>query len=41
MTGKAFRYSVEGATAHLRGSAPKGDEKNADYNVHLTVTLKK
>jgi hypothetical protein len=40
-TGKAFRYEVEGATAHLWGSSPRGEEKNPTYNIHLTVTVKK
>jgi hypothetical protein len=40
-TGKPFRYSVEGATAHLRGSPPKGAEKAAVYNVRYEITIRK
>src|SRR5262249_42358321 len=40
-TGKPFRYDVDGATAHFRGSPPPGEEKNPAYNVHYEVTLQK
>jgi hypothetical protein len=40
-TGKAFRYEVEGAAAHIRGSYPRGEEKNPTYSTHLKVTIKK
>jgi hypothetical protein len=40
-TGKPFRYEVSGATAHLRGSPPLGEEKNAAFNLHYEVTLHK
>jgi hypothetical protein len=40
-TGKPFRYTVEGATAHLHGSPPPGEEKNPAYNVHYEVTIQK
>jgi hypothetical protein len=40
-TGKPFRYEVDGNTAHLRGSPPKGEEKEAVFNVHYEVTLQK
>jgi hypothetical protein len=38
-TGKPFRYEVNGATAHLRGTPPSGQEKNAEYNIHYALTL--
>ena len=28
VTGKPFRYELKGATVHLRGSPPAGDENN-------------
>jgi hypothetical protein len=40
-TGKPFRYSVEGNTAHLRGSPPPGREKEAPFNVHYVITVQK
>jgi hypothetical protein len=40
-TGKPFRYQVNGATAHLRGSPPPGLEKEPAYNVHYEVTIQK
>jgi hypothetical protein len=40
-TGKSFGYSVEGATAHLRGSPPRGEESNPRYNVTYQVTIHK
>lgn len=40
-TGKPFRYNVEEGTAHLRGSPPRGLEKNPFYNVHYEITLRK
>jgi len=41
VTGKPFRYEVDGATAHLRGSPPRDEEKNPDLNVHYQVILRK
>jgi hypothetical protein len=38
-TGKPFRYRLEGATAHLRGSPPPGEEKNAGFNVRYEITI--
>ncbi len=38
-TGKAFRYEAIGNTAHLRGTPPPGEEKNAGFNLHYEVTL--
>jgi hypothetical protein len=40
-TGRPFRYEVDGATAHLRGSPPPGDEKNPAYNIHYEITIRK
>jgi hypothetical protein len=40
-TGRPFRYHVDGATAHLRGSPPPGEEKNPGFNVHYEVTIQK
>jgi len=40
-TGKAFHYKLDGATAHLRGSPPPGEEKNPVYNLHFEVTIRK
>jgi hypothetical protein len=38
-TGKAFDCTVEAATAHLRGSPPRGEEHNPRYNVRYDVTI--
>jgi hypothetical protein len=40
-TGKPFPYKKEGTTAHLFGSPPLGEEKNAAYNLHYEVTIQK
>jgi hypothetical protein len=40
-TGQAFRYKVDGATAHVWGSPPRGMEKMPAYNVHYEVTIQK
>jgi hypothetical protein len=40
-TGKPFRYTLEGATAHLRGTPPSGNEKNPAYNLHYEIAIKK
>jgi hypothetical protein len=40
-TGKPFRYELNGSTAHLRGSPPKGFEKLAVYNIHYALKLQK
>jgi hypothetical protein len=39
VTGKAFVYKLEGATAHLRGSPPPSQERAALYNVRYEVTI--
>ena len=41
VTGKPFDYAVEGATAHIRGSSLRGEEKDPGCNVHYEVTLRK
>jgi hypothetical protein len=40
-TGKAFHYEVDGPTAIIKGSPPKGEEANAAFNVRYIVTIKK
>ena len=40
-TGKPFRYELDGETAHVRGTPPKGDEQNAAFNVHYEVAVRK
>ncbi len=40
-TGKPFRYELNGANAHLRGTPPPGMEKDPGYNVHYEVTIQK
>lgn len=39
-TGKSFRYTLEGGTAHLRGSPPPGAEDQPAYNLHYEITIK-
>lgn len=41
VTGKPFRYELSGATAHVRGTPPAGDEKNPFFNVHYVLTVRK
>jgi hypothetical protein len=38
-SGQPFEYKVEAATAHFRGGAPRGEEKNSGCNVHYELTL--
>jgi hypothetical protein len=40
-TGKPFRYSLEGAAAHLRGSPPPGRDNEAIFNLHYEITIRK
>jgi hypothetical protein len=40
-TGKPFRYQLDGTTAHLRGTPPRGLEEVAAYNLHYEVTIQK
>ena len=41
ITGKPFVYKLDGATATLQGTPPKGLEKVSTYNVRYEVTIKK
>ncbi|HEV3341758.1 MAG TPA: hypothetical protein VG125_15430 [Pirellulales bacterium] len=41
LCGQPFRYEVNGATAHLRGTPPKREENNPAFNLHYEVTLRK
>lgn len=41
VTGKPFVYKLDGDTATLHGTPPKGLEKNAAYNVRYEVTIAK
>lgn len=41
LCGQPFRYELNGATAHLRGTPPKSEEKNPAFNLHYEVTLRK
>jgi hypothetical protein len=40
-TGKAFHYQLDGATATLRGSPPRGEEKAPWFNPRYVVTIRK
>ncbi|HEV3438041.1 MAG TPA: hypothetical protein VG122_11820 [Gemmata sp.] len=39
-TGKPFRYTLEGATAHLRGNPPSGEERAPAFNLHYEITIR-
>ncbi len=39
ISGKAFRFDVDGNTATLRGAAPAGQEKNAPFNLRYEITI--
>ncbi|HEV3146049.1 MAG TPA: hypothetical protein VGZ47_19335 [Gemmataceae bacterium] len=41
ITGKPFRYQLDGETAHLRGTPPKGSENIAPFNMHYEITVQK
>jgi hypothetical protein len=41
MSGQPLRYESDGTLAHLRGSAPRGEEQNAAYHLHYEVVLQK
>jgi hypothetical protein len=41
VTGKPFHYSVEGGTAKISGSPPRGEQNNPAYNVRFVVMIKK
>jgi hypothetical protein len=40
-TGKPFVYKVEGETAHLRGTPPRGQKENPFLNIHYEITIRK
>jgi hypothetical protein len=40
-TGKPFRYKLDGSTAHLRGTPPRGQEKIPGVNIHYEITIQK
>ena len=40
-TGKPYNYQLDGDIAHIRGTPPRGEEKNPGFNVHYEVTLQK
>jgi hypothetical protein len=40
-TGKPFRYELADGVVHLRGTPPKGDERNPAYNIHYEITIRK
>lgn len=40
VTGRSFPYRVAGRKGILRGSPPRGREKNADYNVQFEVAIR-
>jgi hypothetical protein len=40
-TGKPFVYQVEGETAHLRGTPPRGQKENPAVNIHYEITIRK
>jgi hypothetical protein len=40
-TGKAFSYEVSNGSAYLKGSPPKGEEKNPTFNVLFMVSVRK
>ena len=39
-TGKAFCYEATGKTAHVRGTPPKAQQKDAEYRVHYELTIR-
>ncbi|HEV3146272.1 MAG TPA: hypothetical protein VGZ47_20460 [Gemmataceae bacterium] len=39
-TGKPFKYTLDGDTAHLRGTPPK-DYSDAVHNIHYEITIQK
>jgi hypothetical protein len=40
-SGKPFRYERVGATAHLRGTPPSGEEKVPAFNIHYELIFPK
>jgi hypothetical protein len=41
VSGKPFVYTLEGVTAHIRGSSVPGEESDQGSHVHYAVTLRK
>lgn len=41
ISGKAFGYKLDGGAAIVLGAAPKGEEKNAHFNVRYELTIRK
>src|SRR5262249_16374868 len=41
ISGKPFAYVLKDSIAQLRGSAPRGEEKNPEFNLQYEVTIKK
>lgn len=41
VSGQPFIYKLEGETAVVQGTPPKGEEKTAAYNIRYEVTIKK
>jgi hypothetical protein len=41
VTGKPFTYALEGATAHIRASAPSTKDGRTENNIHNCVTIQK
>lgn len=39
-TGKPFEYRLNGVTAHLRGAAPKGEEKTPAFAARYEITVR-
>ena len=37
----AGRYQLDGETAHLRGTPPRGGENIAPFNMHYEITVRK
>jgi hypothetical protein len=40
-TGQSFRYELNDGTAHIRGDAPRGEERTASFNLHFEITIRK
>ena len=40
-TGKPFRYELKDGTAHIRGTPPDGETRNASFNLHYEITIRK
>ena len=41
VTGKPFLYTVDGATAHVRGGLALSEDKSAGSEIHYVVTVRK